>query len=104
MPIPRPAASPTCHPDPAVTAAIAAAIQEILSGYPEPTFDETLSLCRGLGLVHSYERAGEGVRMRFVSEWFEGPSDQALLVMKGMLLGYYYAQVGDSMSGARWIA
>lgn len=76
--------------------------EEFLAAYPDPTFEELLRLCMDYGLITDYEARIYGVRVRCVTEAFEVSVDEAEVLMKGLLLGYFYGHSRDDLTPARW--
>jgi hypothetical protein len=70
--------------------------------YAEPDRRELLRLCRDFGLVQEYEVGVNSIRMRCLHEVFEVSPQEADLLMKGLLLGFFYNHSRDDLSLADW--
>lgn len=70
--------------------------------YAEPDRRELLRLCRDFGLVQEYEVGSNSIRMRCVQEVFEVSPQESELLMKGLLLGFFYNHSRDDLSLADW--
>lgn len=70
--------------------------------YAEPDRRELLRLCRDFGLVHEYEVGATGIRMRCLHQVFEVSPQESELLMKGLLLGFFYGHSRDDLSLADW--
>lgn len=77
-------------------------LEEYLEAYPDPSFEELLRLGFDLGMITEYEASMFGVRLRCATEEFTLGVDEAEILMRGLLLGYFYGHSRDDLSLAHW--
>ncbi len=79
-----------------------ATLEDFITAYPEPTFEEMLRLCVAYGLVSGYEASMFGVRLTCIQEEYELSVDEAEVMMRGLLLGFFYGHCRDNLALAHW--
>jgi hypothetical protein len=72
------------------------------SVYPEPTFEEMMGLAVDFGIISALTRSGTHVKMEVLNEMVDLTLPEAAILLKGLLLGYFYNQKRDDLSLARW--
>ena len=61
-----------------------------------------IGLARDYGILSRVEREGNRVRLVVLNEPMELSASEATIMLKGLLLGYFYNQARDDLSLARW--
>jgi hypothetical protein len=72
------------------------------STYPEPTFEEMMGLAVDFGIISAMHSSGNRVKMEVLNEMVDLTMSEAAVLLKGLLLGYFYNQKRDDLSLARW--
>lgn len=72
--------------------------------YAEPSFDELLALCLDFGIVSEARPSAEGFVIRILDERMELRGEHAAVLLKGLLLGYFFNHSRDDLSLAEWHA
>lgn len=72
--------------------------------YADPSFDELLALCLDFGIVSEARPAADGFVIRVLDERMELRGEFAAVLLKGLLLGYFFNHSRDDLSLAEWHA
>ncbi|NNE71308.1 MAG: hypothetical protein HKN29_13215 [Rhodothermales bacterium] len=72
------------------------------STYPEPSLEEMIGLAADFGMVSKLRRDGTRLHMEVLNEPMDMTLAQAAVMLKGLLLGYFYNQKRDDLSLAQW--
>ncbi len=72
--------------------------------YAEPSFDELLALCLDFGIVSEARAGVDGYVIRVLDERMELRGEHAAVLLKGLLLGYFFNHSRDDLSLAEWHA
>ena len=73
-----------------------------VSLYAEPSFDELRRLCVDFGLISEFAEDDAGVHVRCVNQSFHLSTEEASVLMQGLLLGFFYGHSRDDLRLARW--
>jgi|GEM_PF-4669585 len=77
-------------------------IEDFIPSYPDPDFEEMLMLCIDFGIISNYRASVFGVHFTCVNEELEMGVSDAEVLMKGLLLGFFYGHSRDNLTMARW--
>ena len=72
------------------------------STYPDPSLEEMIGLAADFGMVSKLQRAGARLQMEVLNEPVDVSVAEAAVMLKGLLLGYFYNQKRDDLSLAQW--
>ena len=70
--------------------------------YPDPTITEMVGLAVDFGIACKVRRFNGRMRMEVLGEHLDLSEEEAALMLKGLLLGYFYNQKRDDLSLAQW--
>ena len=79
-----------------------ATLRRTLLDYRDPTLEELLRLCRDFGLLTDFDLSPHGVLLRCVNQVFDVSAEDAELLLKGLLLGFFFGHSRDDLSLAEW--
>jgi hypothetical protein len=72
------------------------------STYPDPSIEEMIGLAADFGMVSKLHRDGSRLQMEVLNEPVDVSVAEAAVMLKGLLLGYFYNQKRDDLSLAQW--
>ena len=72
------------------------------SVYPEPTIQEMMGLAVDFGIMTRVRWFTGRVTMDVLGEPMELTEEEVAILLKGLLLGYFYNQKRDDLSLAEW--